>query len=394
MSVKTLSIILGIFLFFTFGCTKSNDSAEGSNDNQGDSNNINEVIDVITPSVISDLKIEGDIKDIYYSDEDTILIAADKLYLYDIETGKVLNEVTRETFESENLWVIDSGYVAVRQSSSRINDASIMSNVNFNYEAIFYDGELNEVSDMNLNHLLEEDDMLVSTQAISFNTSGSQVAYATYSGIYIYDFEKEKKVMVIDLTSMDTKQRAGIVNIEQISFTDEDRRIAFKAQSFNVPAVPDEPSFDTCGTVNIDGSELMNQRFDNYTCKKLTSYDNLLLFAEDPSIATGRTLVMEMPSEKIKIFNQITRNESGNIWGSIEGGFFATSTLNDSGWTIRVYNTKTGELEAEQKLSNDGEERYLEHDPIIRVIDGSRTYIVLLGSKQDDITTKMMISKF
>lgn len=400
MNFKLLSIILSIFVLFTVGCSKSNDNSGHSNDNQKHSNNNEgEVIDSSTsqptaPDVVADLKVEGDIKNIYYADGDKVLIAADKLYLYDAKTGDILKEAPKETFESENLWVIDSGYVAVRESSTSDHGESMMADGGFNFSILFYDHDLNTVSEFDLNELLEGDDMLMSTDTISFSASGTQIAYATDSGLYIYDFEKETKTTVIDLESEDAKARSGIVNIEQIGFTNEDKRIAFKAQSFDIPAEPDKPSFDTCGIVNIDGSELLNRTFDNYTCKELTSYSHLLLFAEDPTIATGRTLVMEMPSEKTKILDQIEREESGNIWGSNDGNYFATSTSNESGWTIRVYNTKTGELEAEQQLSIDGEERYMDRDPIIKIIDDSRTCIVLLGAKQDDIKTEMMVNQF
>src|SRR5690606_27911623 len=175
--------------------------------------------------------------------------------------------------------------------------------------------DLNTVSEFDLNQLFESDDTLISLEAISFSSTGTQVAYATYSGLYIYDFENETITKVIDLESADAKKRSGIVTIEQIGFTNENRSLAFKAQSFDIPAKPDKPSYDTCGVVNVDGSGLLNDTFDNYKCKKLTAYNHLLLFAEDPTAATGKTLVMEMPSRKTKTHPQVEQEESGNVWG-------------------------------------------------------------------------------
>ncbi|MBS4189762.1 transcriptional regulator [Bacillus sp. FJAT-49705] len=399
MKHKLLTIILSLFVLFTVGCTKNYDNIVDSNDKQGHSNNEGKVIgspesQSTVPEVVSDLKLDGDIKNIYYANENKILIAADKLYLYDLDTGNVLKESPPEPFDSENFWVINNGFVAVRELLSSDSSESMMTAGGFSYKAMFYDHDLNTVSEFDLNQLFEDDDMLMSLNAISFSSTGNQVAYATYSGLYIYDFEKETKTKVIDLESVDAKERSGIVNIEQIGFTNDDKRIAFKAQSFDIPANPDKPSYDTCGIVNVDGSGLLNKTFDNYICKRLTAYNDVLLFAQDPTIATGKTLVMEIPSDKTKIHTQIEKVESGSIWGSNTGGYFATSISHETGWTIRVYNTETGKLEAEQQVSNDGEERYMDHDPIIKVIDDTRTYIVLLGAIRDDIETKMIVSQF
>lgn len=399
MNYKLLSMILSILVFFAVGCSKNNDHLGHLNDNQEYSNIEDEVIGTTTPQptapdVVSELKLEGDIKNIYYADKDKVFIVADKLYLYDTDTSEILQEVPQEEFLSEDFWVIDNGYVAVRQTSTSGNSGLMMTDGGFNFSVIFYDHDLNLVSEFDLNQLLEGDDTLMSTDAISFSASGTQVAYATYSGLYIYDFEKEIKTTVIDLESEDAKPRSGIVNIEQIGFTNEDKRIAFKAQSFDIPAKPDKPSFDTCGIVNIDGSELLNRTFDNFACRNLTAYNHLLLFAEDPTVVTGKALVMEMPSKQTKTHNLIEKAESGFISGSNTGRYFATPISHKTGWTVRVYNTETGKLEAEQQISNDDNDLFMSHEPIIKVIDETRTCIVLLGSKRDDIETKIIISQF
>lgn len=399
MNYKRFSIIFSIFVFFAVGCSKNNDHLGPSNDGQKHANRADEVRETTTPKpttpdVVSKLKLEGDIKHIYYADEDKVFIVADKLYLYDTDTRKILQEAPHEEVLSERFWVTDNGYVAVRQSSTSDHGESVMTDGAFRYKATFYDYDLNIVSEFDLNQLLADDDMLMSTDAISFSASGTQVAFATYSGLYIYDFATETKNTIIDLTSEDAKERSGMVNIEQIGFTNEDQRIAFKAQSFDIPADPDKPSFATCGIVNIDGSELLNRTFDNFSCQNLTAYNHLLLFAEDPTVVSGKALVMEMPSHQTKMHTLMEKAESGFISGSNAGRYFATPIAHKTGWTIRVYHTETGKLEAEQQVSNDGNDHFMSHEPVIKLIDETRTCIVLLGSKRDDIESKVIISQF
>lgn len=395
MNPKLLSVMMLFFVLLTVGCTDNSDKKENSN------NEIEANQSIPSPSstpaaqgFVPDLKLEGDIKNIYYAKRDKVLITADKLYLYDSETGSVLKEATKEAFDRENYWVIDGGYVAVGESFNRGNHGSMMAEGGFSYSVIFYDHDLNTVSEFDLDSLLEDDDMLLSLNSISFSSDGSQVTYATFSGLYLYDFTQSKKFTVIDLESEDFEGRNGIVNLEQVGFTHDDQRIAFKAQSFAIPVDPNKPSFDTCGIVNVDGTGLLNKTFDNYTCKELTSYTNHLLLAEDPTMATGRTLVMEVSGDNTRMHKLVEKKESGNVWGSNEGSYFATSISNKTDWTIRVYNMDTGKLEMEQLISIDGENRYMEQDPVIKVIDDTRTYIVLLGSKQNEVETKMIVNQF
>lgn len=343
-------------------------------------------------------KIQGDIKNIYYADGNQVFISADKLYLYNLDAGRVTAETPQGTFDQERYQAIKDGYVAVggkvSTSNSNSSGSFLTTDGGIAYSAIFYDRKLNKKSEFRFNKLLKENEGILSLNAISFSADGNQAAFATNSGLYLYDFKTNKKTTVIDLNSKDGKAHSGVVTFEQIGFTNDEKKIAFKAQSFDIPAVQGKPSFDTCGTVNTDGSGMSNRKFDNYTCKELTTYNKLLLFAEDFTIPSGRVLVMEIPGGKTKIHALTEKGESGFISGSDSGRYFATSLSDKTGWKIRVYNTNTGKLEAEQRISSDGEALYMANDPIVKIVDDMRTYIVLLGSKQAKIKTKVVIKQF
>lgn len=409
MKKRLLILLLALSILLATGCSQKNNS-NGNSINSGhtdDQTTITESsaknqpapTDTTTPTETTtstelldmNLKdIQGNIRRIYYADNNKLLISGDKLYLFDLESKRVLAKAQEEEFDEENYWVIKDGYVAVR---GKLNSGS---NGTASYSCIFYDYNLNKVSEFDLNTLIDADDFLFPLASrISFSADGKQVVYTTSSGLYVYDLGQNQKTTVIDLTSEDVKARSGIVNVEQVGFTNDDKSIAFKAQSFDIPAVEDKASFDTCGIVNVDGSELSNNQFDEYFTKELTAYNDFLLFAEDLSGATGRLLVMNSPGGKTKIHTLTERDESINICGSDAGHYFATSIPNNSSsWIIRVYNMETGKLEAEQSVSSDGKDLYMANDPIIKVIDGTRTLIVLLGSKQSEIETKMMIYQF
>lgn len=429
MNKKLLSIMLALTVIFVAGCAQTNTQNANSDDSvyqniqtseienndtldpavtNASSISENEVIKTAmsgssVPRVVSNLKLDkkyGDIKKIYYAAENNVIISANKLILYDLTKGKVLAEAPQMASEFENVWVLDSGYVVFGETVDKgKSGGSFMTTNNHgnNFKFIFYDQNFKKVSEFDFSRLLDGDDMLLPyVDQISFSASGNQVAYGTFSGLYVYDFKKGKKTKVLDLESDNAKARSGLTAFEQIGFTNHDKSIAFKAQSFDVPAIPGKPSFDTCGMVNIDGSGLTNQTFKNYTCKELTAYNKLLLLAEDFTVKTGKLMVMETPGGKTKIHTLTEKGESGHISGSDSGRYFATSVANkaDTGWKIRVYNTETGKLEAEQLVSSDGKELYMARDPKIKVIDDLRTFIVLLGSTQTDIQTKVVVSQF
>lgn len=341
-------------------------------------------------------KIQGHIKNIDYADGNEIFIVADNLYLYNLDTGRVTAEISQGAFDQQRFQAIKNGYVAVEAkiSPGNSNGGLLTTDGGIAYNAIFYDRELNKESEFHFNTLLNGNETILSLEAIAFSADGTQAAYATSDGLYLYDFKKNQKTTVVDLKNDDYETRSGVVEIEQIGFTNEDKTLAFKAQSFDIPAVIGKPSFDTCGTVNLDGSGLSNRTFDNYTCKELTAYNKLLLLAEDFTMPSGRILVMEIPGGKTKLYTLIEKRESGFISGSDTGRYFATSLSDKTGWKIRVYNTNTGKLEAEQRISSDGEALYMANDPIVKIMDDTRTYIVLVGAKQAGIETKVVVGQF
>lgn len=409
MKKKKLSVLLALSVLLLAGCAQINvdnrnsDQSVHADDHpfQVDNKVGNQTTTSGTaaPYAVSNLKlekIEGNIKNIHYADGNEVLISANGLILYDFVTGNVNSKISKEAFDQERYQSIKDGYVAIGvKVRTGNNSGGLLATEGGNtYSAVFYDRKLNKKSEFHFNKLLKKNEQILSLKAISFSTDGNQAAYATTSGLYLYNFKTNKKTTVIDLNAKDIKVRSGVVMFEQIAFTNNDNKIAFKAQSFDIPVVRGKPSFDTCGTVDTDGSRMLNKKFDNYTCKELTAYNKLLLFAEDFTVPSGRTLVMELPSGKTKIHKLTEKSESGFISGSDTGSYFATSRSDKTGWKIRVYNTNTGKLETEQRISSDGKALYMANDPIIKVFDDTRTYIVLLGSKQAGIKTKVVIKQF
>jgi len=417
ISNKLFGILLVLSLLFTAGCASVNggnptslggnpaslEQVDGSKiptsdytDAPGNSEND---IDPITPEALSDFNLEtiqGNIRNIVYADNEKVFILADKLYLYDLETGNVSAETEIDVFDSVNFWTVQNGYVAAGIQMNAGTGSGMMVVSNSNYSCIFYDHNLNKVSEFDLNSLLDDGDMILSVNdMISFSSDGNKIAFTTLSGMYVYDFAGKQKTTIIDLTSEDAEARSGICGFEKIGFTNNDKSIAFLAQSFNLPAVKEQYSFPTYGIVNIDGSGLSNKKSDSIDPKALTVYNNLMLLTEDDLSMTGKVLLMKTPGGEIKTQDLRENNESGFVYGSTSGGYFASALANDTltEWNLRIYNMETGGFEAEIPISNNGQPLYMALTRII-IIDSTRTCVAAFGVNQSDMETKLISFKF
>ncbi|MEI3612560.1 transcriptional regulator [Pseudogracilibacillus sp. SO30301A] len=387
----TISICV-LFILFVTGCTNPEKEAE-QEEKKDTSIGIEEKTNPSLPSISTEdtsslEEVKGEIRHVHYAGDGKILISAEMLYLYDLETESILAEISQEPSENEQAWSIDNGYVVIQETE---DDSISMTEWEPNYQGTFYNEELKQVFDFDFNQLLEEDDLLMSFKQISFNHDGTHMAYATDSGLYVYDFKLEKKTKVLDLVADNLEERSNIAALEQIGFINGGTKIAFKAQT--LPSQLDQPSYDTCGMVNIDGTDLSNQTFDNYTCKELISYNDWVLLTEDVTNATGRLMVMDAKTEKITIHTLTEKEESGIVTGSDKGAYFATFHSSDKEFIIRIYDTKTGELIKKLQKPVD-EKALLDRMPVLKVLDDTRKIIILLGSKQEDIETKIMIDQF
>jgi len=340
--------------------------------------------------------IQGKIKGVYPAGGSNVLIFADQITLYDLAAGSAAATAEKEALSSVQCWTLDNGYVIAGvknvQGSNGLGLTSESSGSRFG--VILYDKNLMNRSELNLSKMTGDDDSLMSFQALAFSSDGSSIAYATMRGLYLYDRQSDKRTTLIDFTSEDNKERCGISLVEQVGFTNDGKSIAFKAQSFDVPAVIGKPSFDTVGTISTDGTGLTNKRIDGYAVKELNAYTSRLLVAEDFTTADGRVMVMDSKSGDQKIYDLTDKKEGGNICGSDAGRYFASSVATKTGWMVRIYDAETGKLIKEQSISNDGQELYGANDPAVCVLDETRTCFVLLGNKQDSVDTKIEMISF
>ena len=402
MKKTILSMALCLILILS-GCAQRGGEAPASTPNSETppvqtSNSSQPSESMVTPIAVKQADwsgIQGKIKGIYPAGGSKVLVLADKMSLYDLASGKIAATAQIPTLSTIRVCPLDSGYAIIGQTiSENSSNGFVQNDSEFQFRTVIYDENLVLKSEIDISKLVADGEFLNDTEAIAVSPDGNSIAFASMQGVTLYDCSNKKSTKLIDLTAEDEKAFLGISVIEQMGFTNNGKSVAFKAQSFDVPAVVDKPSFDTIGTVNTDGSGLTNKKPDGYSPKMLTSYNSRLLVAEDFKTASGRMMVIDSKSGEQRIYNLSDKKEGGNIYGSDNGRYFASSVPSKTGWTVRVYETDTGKLVKEESISNDGQELYGINDPMICVLDDAKTCMVLLGHKQKDVDTKIASFSF
>lgn len=318
----------------------------------------------------------GKVKKIYSANAGKVLVWTDKTYLYDLKADQVTAEAKTGNLDEIDCRAIEGGYAVI----GRVRGG------NLSYSCSFYDEKLKLLDTVGLSQVLNGD-LVVSTKLIGITEDGRKLAAAGMEGLYLYDRMTKKTEKLIDFNGADEDGRKGIVTIEKIAFAQQGNKIAFKAQSFSVPAKNNERSFDTFGWINADGTGLVNKRIAGYEAKELTVYNDFLLLAEDFRSCTGKLMMMDMATGKQKIHTLKTAKESGTVYGSDQGAYFATATLSDS-LQVRIYDTATGAL-LKEKMIAVADPLYVARIPEITILDELKTCIVVLGNRQETLETQV-----
>lgn len=404
---KLFCTILLIFILFVSGCTNPDTSGSSSAmpSNRAGQKSSGSITSAASDSSskaesgtadrkISEIdtsKIQGKIKNLYYIDKNKVLIQANKLYLFDLSTSKILHQADKANFMEEEYHVIDNGIAAVGIVNSSDSEGA-MNSGSSGISCIIYDKDLKKLTEIGSDELIGKNEFINSTQLVAVSRDGQKLAFASNAGLFLYDIKDKTKTTLVNLIDDNSKKRMGLAQFEQIAFVKDDHLISFKSQSFDIPAVEGKPSFDTYGTINIDGTDLSVKRNTDYSVKQMLAYNTFLFLAEDFTVPSGKLMVYDLSSDKSKILKTTTKKESGSVYGSEKGQYFATSIVNKDNVTVRIYDTQSGSLLMEEPIVKDNV--YMEREPEVRIIDSMRMCIVLLGNRQKDITTQYLIFNF
>ena len=319
----------------------------------------------------------GKLRSCAYAGDGTLLVLADKLYLYDTATASVLAsaDVPLRDFEAQ---AVDGGYVL-----SGMGDGGMM--------AYIYDSLLSLKKEIAVNELLRGDFVVSETGGAAASTDGKKLAFAAMGGLYLYDLESGSLTTLLNVAQNAGTASIGISMLNGAAFAQDNSQIVFYGSGNSIPAVNGEDSFSIYGSIAVDGSGLKLTKPSAYEMEEMQSSASRLFFPQTFTQANGTLLWIDRATGRANTLSFSTNSEGKNgVYSSEQGNYVATAVL-DGSLTVRVYDVASSELIATKVIENSNS-TYFNRIPRIYLLDGSKTAVVLLGGSISEVDT--MVTTF
>ena len=319
----------------------------------------------------------GKLQSCAYAGNGTLLVLADKLYLYDTGTSSVLAtaEAPLGDFEAQ---AIDGGYVL-----SGMGDNGMM--------AYIYDSSLSLNKEIAVNELLQGDVVFSESGGVAASTDGKKLAFAAMGGLYLYDLESGSLTTLLDMAQNAGTASISISMLNGAAFAQDNSQIVFYGSGNSIPAL--EEGFSIYGSIAVDGSGLMLTKPSDYEMEEMQSSVSRLFFPQTFTQADGTLLWVDRATGSANTLSFSASGEGKDgVYGSEQGNYVATAVLG-SNLTVRVYDVASGALVATEVIEN-SDPTYFNRIPRIYLLDGAKTAVVVLGGSISEIDTLVSTFEF
>ena len=319
----------------------------------------------------------GKLRSCAYAGNGTLLVLADRLYLYDTGTSSVLAtaEAPLREFEAQ---AIDGGYVL-----SGMGDSGMM--------AYIYDSSLSLNKEIAVDELLQGDFVISETGGVAASTDGKKLAFAALGGLYLYDLESGSLTILLDVAQNAKTASISISMLNGAAFAQDNSQIVFCGSGNSLPAVDGEDGFSIYGSIAVDGSNLKLTKPSAYEMEEIQSSASRLFFPQTFTQADGTLFWIDRVTGSTNTLSFSTTGEGKDgVYGSEQGNYVATAVL-DGSLTVRVYDVASGALVATEVIEN-SDPTYFNRIPRIYLLDGAKTAVVVLGGSIIEVDT--LVSTF
>jgi WD40 repeat protein len=321
----------------------------------------------------------GKLRSCAYAGNGTLLVLADKLYLYDTGTSSVLatTEAPLRDFEAQ---AIDGGCVL-----SGMGDSGMM--------AYIYDSSLALKQEIAVNELLQGDFVVSETGGVAASTDGKKLAFAAMGGLYLYDLERGSLTTLLDVAQNAGTASIRVSMLNGAAFAQDNSQIVFYGSGSPIPAADGEEDVSIYGSIAVDGSGLKLTIPSGYEMDELQSSVSRLFFPQVFTQANGTLLWIDRATGSANTLSFSASGEGKDgVYSSEQGNYVATAALG-SDLTVRVYDVASGELVADEVIEN-SDPTYFYRIPRIYLFDGAKTAVVVLGGSIDELDTLVSTFEF
>ncbi len=368
------------------------DDSSGNTGNESSKINVIDLQDngtdknIMAVSRFKDSAFSGKVGGCYYADGSRIIVAADKLYLYDMGTGETIGSAD---ISMEDLCVqtFTEGYFVVGQGKAGGggSNGSFAASESGGINGYILNKDFAVQDTISFSGLLS-DDFIVQITGIAVSQDGKQVAFGGLQGLYLYDVSSRKVRTILNYSEEGTAGNMQIVTMDSLTFTGNNT-LVYVGMATDTSIGGDGVS--VYGTVSTDSANLTITKKGDYKVdtEEVQKGGNLLIMPQSFDKNNGTLLMLDTISNTENTMSFSSRSEGKDgVYCSGQGKYVATAILEESSVTINIYDTASGKS-IHTETVQDSNSTYFLRVPQILILDESGTCIVVLGRGIDEVST-------
>lgn len=368
---------------------------DDSSENTGNESSEMNVIDlqdngtdknIMAVSTVKASTFSGKVSGCYYAGGSRIIVAADKLYLYDMGKGETIGGAD---ISMEDLCVqtFTDGYFVVGQGNagSEGGNGSFATSESGGINGYILNKDFVVQDTISFSGLLS-DDIIFQITGIAISQDGKQVAFGGLSGLYLYDVSSRKVRTILNYSEEGMSGNMQIATMDSLTFTGNNTLVYVGIAT--EPSVGGE-GVSVYGTVSTDSANLTITKKGDYKVdtEEVQKGGNLLIMPQSFDKNNGTLLMLDTISNTENTMSFSSRSEGKDgVYSSGQGKYVATAILEESSVTINIYDTASGK-NIHTETVQDSNSTYFQRVPQILILDESGTCIVVLGRGIDEVST-------
>ena len=336
-------------------------------------------------STVKDSAFSGKVSGCYYAGGSRIIVAADKLYLYDTGKGKT---IASADISMEDLCVqtFTDGYFVVGQGKAGGgSNGSFAASESGGINGYILNKDFAVQDTISFSGLLS-DDFIAQITGIAISQDGKQVAFGGLQGLYLYDISSRKVRTILNYSEKGTVGNMQIVTMDSLTFTGNNT-LVYVGMATDTSIGGEGVS--VYGTVSTDSANLTITKKGDYKVdtEEVQKGGNLLFMPQSFDKNNGTLLMLDTISNTEKTMSFSSRSEGKDgVYCSGQGKYVATAILKKNSVTINIYDTTSGK-KIHTETVQDSNSTYFMRIPQILILDESGTCIVVLGRGIDEVST-------
>ena len=347
---------------------------------------------IMAVSSFKDSAFSGKVSGCYYAGGSRIIVAADKLYLYDMGKGET---IASADISMEDLCVqtFTDGYFVVGQGKAGGgSNGSFATSESGGINGYILNKDFAIQDTISFSGLLS-DDFIVQITGIAVSQDGKQVAFGGLQGLYLYDVSSRKVRTILNYSEEGTAGNMQIVTMDSLTFTGNNT-LVYVGMATDTSIGGEGVS--VYGTVSTDSANLTITKKGDYKVdtEEVQKGGNLLIMPQSFDKNNGTLLMLDTISNTEKTMSFSSRSEGKDgVYCSGQGKYVATAILKKNSVTINIYDTASGK-KIHTETVQDSNSTYFMRIPQILILDESGTCIVVLGRGIDEVSTLITTFSF